>query len=59
MPWSSSQHRLFEFVAHEPGKARAEGIKVKPADAARMASEGVKKDSKSKLSAALRGQHGR
>jgi hypothetical protein len=56
MPWSPAQHRLFEFVAHNPGKARAEGIKVKPGDAARMASEGIKRDAKSRLSSALRGK---
>lgn len=44
MPFSPKAHRLFEFVAHNPAKAKAEGIKVKPTDAARMASEGVKKE---------------
>ena len=45
MPWTSKQHRLFEFVKHNPAKARAEGIKIKPSDASRMAAEGVKENS--------------
>lgn len=43
MPYLPKQHRLFEFVAHNPAQAHAEGIKIPQADAARMASEGVKK----------------
>ena len=42
MPWSPKQHRLFEFVAHNPEKARREGIKIPQHTAAKMASEGVK-----------------
>lgn len=59
MPWSPSQHRLFEFVANNPGKARAEGIKIGQGQAQKMASEGIKKDAKSKLSSALSGKYGR
>lgn len=40
MPWSSSQHRLFEAAAHDPGVASRVGIPV--AKAAGMAAEGVK-----------------
>lgn len=43
MPWTSAQHRLFEFVAHDPKAAKKEGIDVKPTDAARMAAEGIRK----------------
>ena len=43
MPWTPAQHRLFEFVAHSPAKAAAEGIKIGQATAQRMASEGIKK----------------
>jgi hypothetical protein len=43
MPWNPAQHRLFEFVAHDPAKAKAEGIDIKPSDAAHMAGEGIKK----------------
>lgn len=46
MPWSPAQHRLFEFVAHEPEKAKAEGIGVKPSDAAHMAAEGIRTKAK-------------
>lgn len=42
MPWSPAQHRLAEFVAHNPAKARAEGIAMKPTAARKMASEGIK-----------------
>ena len=50
MPWSSSQHRLFEAAAHSSEVAKRVGI---PQDkAAMMAKEGVKKDPK-KLAAAL------
>lgn len=43
MPWTPSQHRLFEFVSHDPSKAKKEGIDIKPGDAARMAAEGIRK----------------
>ena len=42
MPWTQKQHNLAEFVAHNPGKARAEGISMTPAAATKMAAEGVK-----------------
>ncbi len=41
MPWSPSQHRLFEAAANNPEVAKRTGIPVP--DARRMASEGVKK----------------
>ncbi|MDE2104681.1 MAG: hypothetical protein KGL39_46020 [Patescibacteria group bacterium] len=43
MPYSPKAHRLFEFVAHNPAKAKREGIKIKPSAAAKMASEGIKR----------------
>lgn len=42
MPWTPAQHRLFEFAAHSPQKARAEGVKIPQAQAAIMAGEGIK-----------------
>ena len=42
MPYTAKQHRLFEFVSHNPGKARAEGIKIPQKTAAKMAHEGIK-----------------
>jgi hypothetical protein len=50
MPYTPSQHRLFQAAAHDASIAKRVGI---PQDkAAMMASEGVKKDPK-KLAAAL------
>ena len=46
MPWTPAQHRLFEFVAHNPKEAKREGVDVKPNDAARMAAEGIRKAGK-------------
>lgn len=43
MPWSPAQHRLFEAAAHNPQIAAQHGIK--PAKAASMAAEGIKKPS--------------
>lgn len=40
MPWSPSQHRLFELAAHDPKAAKRVGIPQ--AQAAKMASEGIK-----------------
>ncbi len=51
MPYTGSQHRLFEAAAHNPAVAKRVGIPQQKAQA--MASEGVKKDAKTKLSAAL------
>lgn len=45
MPWSPKQHRLFEAAAHNPAVAKRVGIPT--AQAAKMASEGVKPKSKS------------
>jgi hypothetical protein len=42
MPYTLKQHKLFEYVKHNPQQAYAKGIKIKPKDAAKMASEGVK-----------------
>lgn len=41
MPWSPSQHRLFEAAAHNPAVAKKTGIPQ--AQAAQMAGEGVKR----------------
>jgi hypothetical protein len=57
MPWSPAQHRLFEAAAHNPQVAQRTGIPQ--AQAAKMAAEGVKSNAKAKLTAALRGPHGR
>lgn len=43
MPYTASQHRLFEAAAHNPAVAKARGIPQ--GTAARMASEGIKKGS--------------
>jgi hypothetical protein len=40
MPWTPSQHRLFEAAAHNPAIAKRKGIPQ--AKAAQMASEGIK-----------------
>lgn len=45
MPWTPSQHRLFEAAAHDPKIAKRKGIKQ--SDAKRMASEGIKAPKKS------------
>lgn len=50
MPYTSSQHRLFESAAHSPSVAKRVGIPQ--AQAAKMASEGVK-DKGNKLAKAL------
>jgi len=42
MPYNEQQHKLFEAAAHNPKVAKRVGIPV--ATAAKMASEGVKKD---------------
>lgn len=47
MPWSPSQHRLFEAAAHNPAVAKKVGIPQQ--QAAHMASEGVKKKLAHKL----------
>lgn len=53
MPWTAKQHRLFEAAAHNPAVAKRVGIPQQKA--AGMAAEGVKKDSKTKLTHALAG----
>lgn len=47
MPWSGKQHRLFEALAHGE-KPRSPNVHISQADAARMASEGVKESEKKK-----------
>jgi hypothetical protein len=42
MPWTEKQNHLFNFVAHNPSKAKAEGIKIPQKTALRMAHEGIK-----------------
>jgi len=54
MPWNAAQHRLFEAAAHSPQVAKRVGIPQPTAQ--RMASEGVKKDARQKLAAALQGR---
>jgi len=49
MPWSPAQHRLFEFVAHNPSKAASEGIKIGQGQAQKMASEGIKQKAMAKV----------
>lgn len=53
MPWSESQHKLFEAAAHDPAVAKRVGIPQE--QASKMASEGVKKTKKDpqKLAMAL------
>ena len=46
MPWSAKQHRLFEAAAHSQDVAKRVGIPMEQAQ--KMASEGVKKEPKSK-----------
>jgi len=48
MPYTLKQHKLFEYVKHNPTQAYAKGIKIKPADASKMASEGVKSETGTK-----------
>ena len=50
MPWTGKQHRLFEAAAHSPSVAKRVGIPQ--AQAAKMASEGVKKNPKGEAMAA-------
>lgn len=51
MPYTPSQHRLFEAAAHNPAIAKKTGI---PQDTAKkMASEGIK-DAPKKIGALLR-----
>jgi len=57
MPYDPQQHRLFEFVAHNPKKAHAEGIKISQADASRMASEGIKDKPKKLAAVLMKGKH--
>jgi hypothetical protein len=42
MPWTQAQHRLVEWVAHDPKAAHAAGYKIPVSAAKKMASEGVK-----------------
>jgi len=46
MPWTQKQHKLFQTAAHSPEFAAKVGIPV--GKAREMASEGVKKDSRSR-----------
>lgn len=46
MPYTEKQHKLFEFAGREPEKAKAEGIKIPPKTALKMAGEGIKKERK-------------
>lgn len=48
IPFTLKQHKLFEYVKHNPTQAYAKGIKIKPADASKMASEGVKSETGTK-----------
>jgi len=41
VPWNPAQHRLFEAAAHNPAVAQRVGIPQQ--QAAKMASEGIKK----------------
>ena len=41
MPWSPAQHRLFEWAAHNPQAAQAQGYHIPPTQAAKMAHEGI------------------
>jgi hypothetical protein len=50
MPYTSSQHRLFEAAAHSPEVAKRTGIPM--TQAKKMASEGIKSKSQ-KLAHAL------
>ena len=43
MPWSPSQHRLFEWIAGNPGAAQAKGYTIPQQQAAKMAGEGIKR----------------
>lgn len=42
MPWSPSQHRLFEAAAHSPSTI-AQRVGIPQQKASQMASEGIKK----------------
>ena len=57
MPWSSSQHRLFEAAAHDSSVASRVGIPQQKA--AQMAGEGVKKSKGKMLAQAVRGAYGK
>ena len=52
MPYTAAQHRLFQAAAHNPEIARRKGIPQ--ADAAKMASEGVKVSAQRMRAHALR-----
>jgi hypothetical protein len=54
MPWTPAQHRLFEAAAHNPAIAKSKGIPQ--AQAAKMASEGIKKPTPKQYAKALRGK---
>ena len=51
MPWSKSQHKLFEAAAHNPAVAKRVGIPQ--GQAQKMASEGIK-DKPKKMAAMLK-----
>ena len=53
MPYTLGQNRLFQAAAHNPAIAKARGIPQQ--QASKLASEGVRKDAKAKLSSALMG----
>lgn len=46
MPWSKAQNKLFRAAEHDPKIAKSAGIKQE--DAARMAHEGIKGETKKK-----------
>jgi hypothetical protein len=51
LPWSKSQHKLFEAAAHNPAVAKSSGIPQ--AKAKQMAAEGIK-DKPKKMAALLK-----
>lgn len=46
MPYTPEQHRLFEYVAHNPKEAHKKGYDISSKDAAKMAAEGIRKAGK-------------
>lgn len=53
MPWTAKQHRLFEAIAHGAKPTTAAGARLSQADAAKMASEGVKRKGQQKALRAM------
>jgi len=52
MPWNKKQHALFEAAAHNPAIAQKHNITQ--STAAKLAHEGVKKDSAKEFALSLR-----